>query len=149
MHLFLFDSLTKDPLIAALLAFRETGSEDDYYYVARKLVAFAKGRKTTGNIIKEYVVQGILNSENLPYIEKLRDYLRQDMKIIFHELLDPDWDKLFRDRGLLPLSGILLSEAPEVENAEYVRSMEIIMECASNEALVGALLAHVESFLQV
>lgn len=145
MNLFLFDSLTEDSVIGGLLSFRNGGDEDAYYQAARELIAFAKRRKTTGNIIKEYVIQKMLESENLPYIERLRDYLRQDIKTIFVELLDVDWDKLFREKGLLPLSGILLEE-PAVENAGYVRSLEMMMDCTSNEALVGALLAHTESF---
>ncbi len=149
MNLFLFESLTGDPVVKALLTFRETGEEEAYYDVARSLVEFAKSRKTTGNIIKEYVIQRVLDSENLPYIGKLRDYLRQDIKTVFCEFLDVDWDRIFREKGLLPLTGILLNEEPKEDCAEYIRSMEMMMDCTSNEALVGALLAHVESFCEV
>ncbi len=146
MNLFLFDSLTGDPVIGALLCFQKTGEEDAYYRAARGLIAFAKKRKTSGNIIKEYIIQQILESKNLPYIEYLRDFLRQDIKIIFFELLEEDWDKLFREKGLLPLSGIALETKSIEGSIEYVRSLEMMMDCTSNEALVGALLAHVESF---
>ena len=146
MNLFLFHSLTEDAVVKALLAFRETGAEAEYYGAARALIDFAKTRKTKGNIIKEYLIKQILESENLPYITELRDFLRQDIKHVFFELLEEDWDKLFRDKGYLPLSEICLSGELAEENPEYVRSMEMLMDCSSNEAMVGALLAHVESF---
>lgn len=149
MELFLFHSLTEDAVTAALLRFRETGEVSAYYQAARGLIAFAKGRKTRGNIIKEYILQQILDSENLPYILKLRDFLRQDIKTVFFELLEIDWDKLFREKGLVPLSDIPLQGKADEENAGYVRSLEMMMDCTSNEALVGALLAHAESFFPV
>ena len=146
MNLFLFHTLPEDPVIESLLRFRETGGEEDYFRVARALIAFAKTRETRGNIVKEYIIKQILESENLPYILELRDFLRQDIKTIFYQLLEVDWDGLFRDRELLPLSGILIHDQPPGAATEYVRSMEMMMDCSSNEALVGALLAHVESF---
>ncbi len=147
MNLFLFHSLAEDSVVKALLAFRETEAEAEYYLAARALIDFAKIRKTKGNIIKEYLIKQILESENLPYITELRDFLRQDIKHIFYELLEEDWDKLFREKGYLPLSEICLGGEVAEENPEYVRSMEMLMDCSSNEALVGALLAHVESFV--
>ena len=147
MELFLFQTLTGDPVVENLLKFRETGEESAYYNVARELISFAKIRCTKGNIIKEYILEKILKSENLPYILQLRDYLRQDVKEIFCRLLNVDWDQLFREKELLPLSGILLPpDCPITEGAGYIRSLEMMMECTSNEALVGAMLAHVESF---
>lgn len=146
MQLFLFHSLTEDKAVKNLLAFRETGDEEAYYLVARELIAFAKTRCTSGNIIKEYILDKILKSENLPYIVQLRDFLRQDVKTIFYDLLNVDWDGLFREKNLLPLSEIVLASATENQDLGYVRSLEMMMECTSNEALVGAMLAHVESF---
>ncbi len=146
MNLFLFDSLTQDPVVSALLAFRETGAEDAYYQAARGLIGYGKHRLTSGNIIKEYILHTMLESPNMHDITDLRDFLRQDIKTIFHQLLEEDWDGLFREKGLLPLSGMPMNPRSGQENAGYVRSLEMMMECSSNEALVGALLAHEEEF---
>ncbi len=146
MQLFLFHELTRDMVVENLLRFRETGEEDAYYLVARELIAFAKVRCTSGNIIKEYILEKILKAENLPYIIQLRDFLRQDVKTIFYDLLAVDWDQLFREKELLPLSDIALTPGTERQELGYIRSLEMMMECTSNEALVGAMLAHVESF---
>ena len=110
------------------------------------MISYAKVRCTTGNIIKEYILEKILKGENFPHILKLRDFLRQDVKRIFYELLAVDWDAIFREKELLPLSGIDLVPKTEEKDAGYIRSLEMMMECESNEALVGAMLAHVESF---
>lgn len=146
MQLFLFHKLTEDAVVENLLRFRETGEEAAYYLVARELIAFAKVRCTSGNIIKEYILEKILKSENLPYITQLRDFLRQDVKTIFYDLLAVEWDSLFREKELLPISGIVLTARAETRDLGYIRSLEMMMECTSNEALVGAMLAHVESF---
>ncbi len=146
MNLFLFRTLSQDPVVEALIRFRETGEEEAYYQAAHTLIDYGKTRMTRGNLIKEYILRQILESENLPYIEKLRDFLRQDIKHIFFELLEEDWDGLFRNAGYLPLSDISLEAEVAQEQAGYVRSLEMMMDCSSNEALVGALLAHAEAF---
>ncbi len=147
MELFLFhQEIVQDPIVSALLSFRETGEAAKYYQAARGLLEYAKNRLTSGNIIKEYILHSLLESPNIRYITALRDFLRQDIKAVFHELLEPDWDGLFRERELLPLSNIPFVPQCSEKDAGYVRSLEMMMECTSNEALVGALLAHVESF---
>lgn len=149
MNLFLFHSLTQDPVVEALLRFRETGEEDAYYQAARGLIAYAREKLTEGSIIKEYILHHILESENMRCINQLRDFLREDIRTVFHELLEADWDGLCREKELLPLSRIPHVPATpryHPEQADYVRSLEIMLDCSSNEALVGALLAHEEAF---
>ncbi len=147
MELFLFHhEIVESPVIAALLSFRETGEESDYYTAARGLLDYGTVRLTGGNIIKEYILRKMLESPNIRQIDKLRDFLREDVRKIYHELLEPDWDGLCKEKGFLPLSGIPVTAENPYEDAGYVRSLEMMTECTSNEALVGALLAHAEAF---
>ena len=145
MNLFIFNNITADPVIDALLRFRDTNDRDAYYTAARGLIAYAGHRLTPMNIIKEYVLRAMLEQDNLPDIVNLRDFLRQDVKAIYSELLDVDWDALFRRQGLVPLCGIC-TDTVHTGLQSYVRSLESMIECESNEALGGAILAHAESF---
>ena len=47
MNLFIFDKITEDPVVAALLRFQETGDPDAYYTAARGLIDYA-GQRLTG-----------------------------------------------------------------------------------------------------
>ncbi|MBO5363980.1 MAG: hypothetical protein J6A56_00755, partial [Clostridia bacterium] len=107
MELFLFhQEIAGDPVISALLSFRETGEEADYYQAARGLIGYGKNRLTSGNIIKEYILHNLLEAPNIHCINQLRDFLREDIRRVFHELLEVDWDGLFREKGFLPLSNM-------------------------------------------
>ncbi len=145
MQLFIFHHIIQDPVIAALLRFRETGREEDYYPIAQGLIHYAEHRLTDRNIIKEYILRTMLEKDRLPDIIHLRDFLRQDIKSIYHSLLDVDWDSLFREKGFLPLGSICTHPLP-ISLPSYVRSLESMMDCGSNEALGGAILAHAETF---
>lgn len=145
MNLFLFDHITKDPAVAALLRFYETGDSADYYTAARALITYSAHRLTDRNLIAEYVLRSMLEEDLLPDIENLRDFLRRDVKCIYTALLAVDWDQLFREKGLLPLSK-MGTQRIHTGLSSYVRSLESMIESTSNEALCGAILAHAESF---
>ena len=146
MQLFLFNHITRDPVIAALLAFQKTQDEDAYFTAARGLIAFASRRLTDGNLIHEYVLRAMLEQENLPDIVHLRDFLRHDVKEIYNTFMATDWEGLFRENGLVSLCQIPI--APQsTDSLSYVFSLRSMMDSTSNEALGGAILAHMESFL--
>ncbi len=145
MNLFLFKNVAEDEIISALLRFKETRDEADYYAAARGLIGFAKGRLTNGSVIGEYILRLMLECDNLPDIANLRNFMRHDIKTIYAQLLAFDWDALFKQCGCLPLSDI---ELPRIQTglSGYVQSIEGMLACTSNEALGGAVLAHIESF---
>lgn len=145
MNLFIFDKITEDPVVAALLRFQETGDPDAYYTAARGLIDYAGQRLTGQNIIKEYVLRAMLEQDGLPDIANLRNFLRQDVKAIYSGIMDVDWDALFRRQGLVPLCDIC-TDTIHTGLQSYVSSLESMIECESNEALGGAILAHAESF---
>lgn len=145
MNLFIFHKITEDPVIDSLLRFRESGDTAAYYTAARGLIDYAGHRLTDRNMIQEYVLRTMLEQDGLPDIANLRDFLRQDVKTIFCELLDVDWDTVFRRSGMLSLTNIY-TDRIHTGLQSYVRSLESMMECTSNEALCGAILAHAESF---
>ncbi|MBE5039998.1 ATP-binding protein [Ructibacterium gallinarum] len=145
MNLFIFDNLTRDSIIQSLLTFRETGSQEAYYTAARGLISYASHRITKQSIIREYVLRTMLEQDGLPDIVHLRDFLRQDIKTIYTELLDIDWDALFHRQGLVSLDNIC-TQTLHTGLKSYVLSLQSMIECQSNEALGGAILAHAESF---
>lgn len=145
INLFIFNHMNHDEIISSLMRFKDTPNEDDYYTAARGLIEFASHRLTDRSIIEEYILRSMLEQESLPDITRLRNFLRHDIKTIYSELLTFDWNGLFIKNNLLPLSDI---DIPKIETglAGYVRSLEAMLDCESNEALGGAVLAHVESF---
>ncbi len=145
MELFIFHEITKDPIIKALLSYKRTQSDSDYFVAVRGLISYADRRITDKNIIREYVLRVMLEQNNLPDITKLRNFLRQDIKAIYSELFDVDWDNLFKRNGLLPLSDIN-SSVVSTGLQSYSASLELMIDSNSNEALGGAILAHTESF---
>lgn len=145
LNFYIFNHLTGDTAIAALLRYKEGLLEDDYYTFARELINFAKSRYTDGDIIKEYVLRKMLEDVRLPDISNLRNFLRHDIKTIFNEILSYDWDNLFAENGLLPMKDITVFKI-DCDTPGYASSIEAMMNCTSNEALGGAILAHVESF---
>ena len=144
-NLFIFNHILENTTIAALLRFRETHNEDDYYIAARGLIDFSETRLTEGNIIGEYVIRTMLENEVLPDVSNLRNFLRHDIKTIYNELLSVDWDNLFIESGLIPMSDITTPKT-EMNIPGYAASIKAMLECSSNEALGGAFLAHIESF---
>lgn len=146
MNLFIFDKIIQDPIISALLQFKTTQSEDDYFTVARGLIEYSKERLTDKNIIREYVLRKML-ALDLPDIANLRNFLRHDVKIIYTEFFETDWDKLFHEQGFIPMSDIECP--PEDEGIDgFTVSISSMIDCESNEALGGALLAHVTEFVR-
>ena len=145
LNLFIFKHIEEDETISSLLRFRDEHREEDYYRAARGLIEFSARRLTEKDIIKEYILRTMLEQENIPDITTLRNFLRHDVKTIYTELLNYDWNGLFTSSGLIPMSDI---ETPAVPTglAGYVQSLGAMMECESNEALGGAILAHAESF---
>lgn len=145
MNLFIFNELNDDEIIANLIDFLENEREESYYAAARGLIAFSSRRLTNKSIIKEYALRKALESEGLPDPNSVRDFLRQDVKIIYETLLHVDWDSLFLRRGLIPMSAIA---APPVDTGlmGYAKSIESMIEANSREALIGAILAHSEVF---
>ena len=87
----------------------------------------------------------MLEAENLPDITKLRNFLRHDIKLIYNELLGYNWDSLFVDCGYLPFRDIDIEKC-DCQIPGYSVSLEVMLGCESNEALGGAILAHIESF---
>ncbi len=145
MNLFIFDKITQDPIISALLQFKENLSEDDYFTIAHGLVEYSKDRLTDKNIIREYVLRKMLNLD-LPDIGNLRNFLRHDVKIIYSEFFETDWDNLFHEQGFIPMSDIKCP--PKGDSVDgYTVSISSMIDCESNEALGGALLAHVTEFI--
>ena len=145
MNLFIFDEITQDPVISALLQFKKSLCEDDYFTIARGLVEYSKDRLTCKNIIREYVLRKMLGID-LPDIGNLRNFLRHDVKLIYTEFFETDWDNLFHEQGFIPMSDI---ECPPKTTAVdgYTVSISSMIDCESNEALGGALLAHVTEFI--
>lgn len=145
LNLYIFNHILKNETIAALLRFKETKQESDYYIAARGLINFAEARYTKGSIIKEYVIREMLEEVVLPDVSNLRNFLRHDIKVIYNEILSYDWDSLFVGCSLLPMRDITIP-ATDCHIPGYASSIEAMVECTSNEALGGAILAHVESF---
>ena len=86
-----------------------------------------------------------LEQKSLPDILHLRDFLRHDVKTIYHFFWETDWDAQLHQKGLLPLSDITVPPVPEPVPG-YAFSLSAMIDCSSNEALGGAILAHIESF---
>lgn len=87
----------------------------------------------------------MLEQENLAEITVLRNFLRKDIKALYSVFFETDWDKLAMHSDLMPPKDILT--APNEQSLSgYALSIESMIECTSNEALGGALLAHAESF---
>ena len=145
INLFIFNHILDDPTIIALLRYRETHDKNDYYIAARGLINFSETRLTEGNIIGEYVIRTMLENKVLPNVSNLRNFLRHDIKAIYNELLCVDWDGIFTEFGLLPMSDIKTPKT-EINTPGYAASIKAMLECSSNEALGGAFLAHIESF---
>lgn len=145
MNLFIFNHIAEDGIISALLRFKESRNHDDYYAAARGLISFAAHRLTDGNAIGEYVLRSMLEYDNLPDITNLRNFMRNDIRAIYTELLEFDWDSLFAECGLMPMSDI---ELPKIHTglSAYVKSIEKMLGCTSNEALGVAMLEHIENF---
>lgn len=137
--------MAEDEVISSLMRFKKKKDPDDYYKAARGLIKFSSHRLTDKDIIGEYVLRSMLESESLPDITCLRNFLRHDIKTIFNELIAFDWNGLFAECNLVPLRDINI---PKIKTGllGYVRSLETMLECDSNEALGGAILAHTESF---
>ncbi len=145
MNLFIFNNLNRDRTINALLKFRDTGDTAAYYEAARRLIKFSAGRLTKGSPVKEYVLRSMLEADNLPNPETVRDFLRRDTSIIFDELLTPDWDGLCRKNKLVPFSAVNVPPASGGPGG-YAHSLLGMMNASSKEALMGAMLAHAEIF---
>lgn len=145
LNLFIFNHTANDKVISSLMRFKETACKDDYYTAARGIIEFSSHRLTDKDIIGEYVLRSMLEQESLPDINGLRTFLRHDVKTIYNEILAFDWNSLFTEHSLPLFTDISM---PKVKTglAGYVRSLETMLECDSNEALGGAILAHTESF---
>ncbi len=145
LNLFIFNHITDDEVISALLRFRDECREEDYCTAIRGLIAFSEHRLTNKNIIGEYVLRQMLETEQIADISNLRDFLRHDVKIIYNELLAYDWNSLFSECGCILPDSITI---PPVDTGlgGYVQSIEAMLSCESNEALGGAILAHTDSF---
>lgn len=145
MNLFIFNKILNDPIISALLSFKETNTEEDYCKAAQGLIKYSRSRITDGSIIKEYLLRTMLEQDGLPDITELRNFLRRDVKNIYNIFFETDWDCLAAEKGLPPLSDISVKTA-EYGLDSYALSVKSMTECTSNEALGGAILAHAESF---
>ena len=145
MDLFIFNGINDNPVIKALLEFKENRNKDAYYRAARGLIEYSSKRITDKNLIREYTLRAILEQDNLPDIVNLRDFLRRDVKTIFNVFFETNWDYLFTSSGFLPLCCIQTKKTVSCLNS-YALSIESMIDCASNEALGGAILAHTESF---
>ncbi len=145
MELFLFYPILENPSVSALLRFKESGNEADYVKAMQGLLQYTKFRITDGNILKEYLLHLMLEQEEIPDINNLRNFLRHDVKLIYQAFWDYDWDELAHNCGLPTLSDIETPPRSDVP-ADYVLSIRSIMDCTSNEALGGAILAHAEAF---
>ena len=145
MNLFIFNEILNDPVISALLCFRETGDEAAYYSAAQGLIAYSERRLTDRDIIREYVLRTMLEQNNLPDITHLRNFLRRDVKNIYSVFFETDWDELFRRHEMVPLNDIEPSPK-SYDLSSYIFSLTSMIDCTSNEALGGAILAHAEIF---
>lgn len=145
MNFYIFQHLSEDPVVSALIKFQQDGDEDAYFRAARTLIQFSRRRLTNRPVIQEYILRAMLEHDCLPDINVLRDFMRHDIKLIYHELLSPDWDALFKEHGLLGMSSIT-ADVCTTGLSSYADSLCSILDSASNEALGGALLAHIESF---
>lgn len=147
MNLFIFDKLTNDPVIRTLLNFKNNPNTEDYYFIARSFIAYSKKRLTCKDIIREYTIRVMLEQDSLQDISRLRNFLRQDVKTIYSEIFETDWDALFRKDGYIPMSDIEILPEKTLPDG-YTVSVSSMIDCESNEALGGALLAHAESFAE-
>ena len=145
LNLFIFNHINKNETIKALLKYKRTHAEADYCEAARGIIEFAPKRLTNKNILGEFVLRLMLESEHLPDISRLRDFLRHDVQVIFSEFINYDWEDMFRSDAMPSLSGIA-TEPIDAGLCSYSRSIEAMLDCGSNEALGGAILAHAESF---
>lgn len=145
MNLFIFNNLNNDKVIKSLMKFKEGGDTKDYYKAARGLIEFSKSRLTEHDLIDEYVIRAMLEQDNLPAFETVRDFLRSDIRTVYDEILSVNWNKLFKDKGLVPVSAI---DARPVNAGLRCYSLSIggLLESASREALMGSILAHAEEF---
>ncbi|MEG1442308.1 MAG: DUF815 domain-containing protein, partial [Oscillospiraceae bacterium] len=145
MNFYIFNHILDDKIISALIDFKQNDNHESYYTAARGLIDFSTRRLTSCDIIKEYILRVMLERDNLPDINELRDYMRHDIKLIYNELLAFDWNSMFRNSGLLGFNHI--RSTPHATGlSSYSKSLESIAECSSNEALGGSILAHIESF---
>ena len=146
MNLFIFKDLNNDDVVTSLLKFKSDGDEDAYYQACTQYdLLLLTHRPTDGNIIDEYILRLMLEQDNLPNPETIRDFLRQDIKTVYDNLLCIDWDKLCISQDLVPISSII-STPIETGLHGYARSLESMMNSKSREALMGAILAHAEVF---
>lgn len=145
MNLFIFNHILDNPIITSLSEFKKTESEAAYYRALQGLIRYAPHRLTDKNIILEYVLRRMLESEALPNILNLRNFLRNDIKNIYHVFFETDWDALAHSNELAAPEDITLPPHDNVPRS-YAMSIASMTACTSNEALGGAILAHVESF---
>lgn len=145
MNLFVFNSLNNDEIISPLLRFKESGDIDAYFSAARNLIKFSENKMTDMDLIDEYILRAMLEYENLPNPESIRDFLRSDIQTIYDEILCVDWNKLALERNLVPISSIL-AKPINTGLKGYAVSLESILKSSSREALMGSYLAHTEIF---
>lgn len=145
MNLFIFNNLNNDKIIKSLLKFKNSGDVKAYYKAARRLIKFSERRLTDMDLIDEYVLRAMFEQDNLPNPENIRDFLRSDIKTIYDEILCVNWDKMFKDNGLVPLSSVA-SKPIDTGLHGYARSIEGMLTSTSREALMGSFLAHAEIF---
>ncbi len=145
MKLFIFQHILNDPVIKALLDFKKNEDESSYYTAAQGLIKYSAERLTDKNIIREYVLRQMLEHNNLPDITSLRNFLRNDIKSIYNTFFETDWNKLAASKGLAAPDDISVA-AQSAGLHSYALSIESMIDCTSNEALGGAVLAHAESF---
>lgn len=145
MNLFIFDSLNQNKVIKSLLSFKSSGDIQEYYEAVRGLIAFSSRRLTDMDLIDEYVIRAMLEQDDLPDPETVRDFLRSDIKEVYDEILSIDWNGLFAEKDLVPVSAINASVVDTGLNG-YTRSIEGMLSSSSREALMGAFLAHAEIF---
>ena len=145
MKLFIFNHILKDSVIKALLDFKKTEDEDSYFTAMHGLIKYSGERLTDKSIVREYLLRKMLEHDNLPDITSLRNFLRNDIKAIYNTFFETNWDKLASDSGLASPEDI--TSAPKFSGLRsYALSLESMIDCTSNEALGGAILAHAESF---
>ena len=125
MNLFIFNNLNNDDVVTSLLKFKSDGDEDAYYQAARNLISFSKHRLTDGNIIDEYILRLMLEQDNLPNPETIRDFLRQDIKTVYDNLLCIDWDKLCISQDLVPISSIISVRRLETGLHGYAKYLKV------------------------
>lgn len=142
MNLFLFHNLEQDPIVADLLQVAKTGEK--ICEAIRGLLAWAPKQMTEGDCVREYILRKMLEQEGLPDITGVRDFLRHDIKEIYQELFHVDWETRLR-MGVVSLYSSTIKPV-EGGMESYRRSLESMLASTSNEALVGAILAHIESF---